>query len=474
MSRHHRFDPYLLALFLLTALFVYIKIPYLSLPYYWDEAWVYGPAVRTMEANKLSLMPDALPPYYSRGHPLLFHFFGASWMRVLGTTPFSGHIFALFLSVLLIISVYVLGTIFHSKTAGILSCLVLVLQPIFLAQSVLLLPEVQLSLFSLLAIGFYIRKKWVWYVFFASAALFTKETGIVTVAATGIWFLLENLYIQKSSFNLKRFLLQSLYLAIPLILISTFFFLQKKMHGWYFFPEHIDYMNNDSRSFANKLESFAAYLFIYWGRNFLTALLIVALVLYFYHKRFRSNTLNIPLMVLGTYIVLFLLASSGNFYSDRYTMAIMAPFILITVILSVENFRKKIVLYPVFTAYLFVQLLLYIPQKTSSDHNLGYADAVRTHQQVAQYCIEQEYYNKKIFTHFLMIHNLTNPYCGYINDNQRFTDVSAAYSPVTELCIFTNQEGQEDYKRIRSEGRFRLVKRFETGKTWAEIYIQVR
>jgi len=114
---------------------------------------------------------------------------------------------------------------------------------------------------------------------------------------------------------------------------------------------------------------------------------------------------------------------------------------------------------------------LYIPQKTSSDHNLGYADAVRTSQEFVQYCIEHQYYNKKIFTHFLMIHNLTNPYCGYINDNQKFSDVTANYSPATELCIFTNLEGMEDYERIKVEGRFRMIKRFETGRAWAEIYV---
>ena len=474
MSRYLRFDPYLLALILLTALFVYIKIPYLSLPYYWDEAWVYGPAVRMMEANELSLMPDAIPPYYSRGHPLLFHFMGALWMRMFGTSPFSGHLFALFLSLGLIIALYAFGTLLHSKTVGILASTVLVLQPIFLAQSVLLLPEVQLSLFSLLAVGFYIRKNWVWYMIFATAALFTKETGIVVVATTGIWFLAENLYKEKSSFSLKHFLLRVLYLAIPVILIAAFFLLQKKMHGWYFFPEHIDYLNNDSRSFANKLESFAAYLFIYWGRNFLTALLVVALSLHFFYKRFRNNQLNIPLMILGTYIVLFLLVSSKNFYSDRYTMAMMAPFILITVILSVENIRKKILLYLVFTAYLLVQVFVYIPQKTSSDHNLGYADAVKISQEAVQYCLDQKYFNKKIFTHFLMIHNLTNPNCGYISEKEIFRDATASYSPDTELCIFTNLEGQEDHERIRSEGRFRLVKRFEKGNAWAEIYKAVR
>ncbi len=30
------------------------KLPYLHLPFFWDEAWVYGPAVRLMANTRLS------------------------------------------------------------------------------------------------------------------------------------------------------------------------------------------------------------------------------------------------------------------------------------------------------------------------------------------------------------------------------------------------------------------------------------
>ena len=70
-------------LILATIAFIIFKIPHLSMPYCWDEAWVYGPAVRMMAENGLGLLPDALPVHYSRGHPLLFHFLAAGWLTVL-------------------------------------------------------------------------------------------------------------------------------------------------------------------------------------------------------------------------------------------------------------------------------------------------------------------------------------------------------------------------------------------------------
>ena len=69
-------------LFLCWLIFIIFKLPHLSLPYYSDEAWSYIPAIHMMETNGLSMLPDALPPDVSRGHPLLFYFLGALWMRV--------------------------------------------------------------------------------------------------------------------------------------------------------------------------------------------------------------------------------------------------------------------------------------------------------------------------------------------------------------------------------------------------------
>ena len=461
---------YDILLVILIIIFIIIKIPYLTLPYYWDEAWVYGPALRIMEANKLSLMPDALPVYYSRGHPLLFHFSGALWLRIFGTSLLASHLFALFISVCLIISVYVFCSKLFSKQAGIIAALILVLQPIFLAQSVLVLPEVMLSLFSLLSIFFFIKEKWFCYIIFTTCALFTKETGIVALATSVIWLITDTFIINRKNIPFKVFFKRSAIIAIPLIIISAFFIYQKKINGWYFFPEHVNYLLNDNRSFLNKLESYSAYQFIYWGRNVLSSLIIISLFFYFYFKKHTYNKANKPISLLAIFIILFLITISLNFYSDRYTMCMMAPFAIITAFLLNEVIKKKIFLYITIAAFSIIQITIHIPKRTSSDHNLGYADAVKTHQQMVSYCIENNFRDKKIFTHFLMLNNLENPYCGYLSNDQKFSDVSSTLDSNTAICIFSNMEGKEDYEKIKAEGKFILKKRFESGKAWSEIY----
>lgn len=45
---------YLLLTFAVIIVFFISKIPYLHLPFFWDEDWVYGPAVRLMANTRLS------------------------------------------------------------------------------------------------------------------------------------------------------------------------------------------------------------------------------------------------------------------------------------------------------------------------------------------------------------------------------------------------------------------------------------
>jgi len=55
---------------------------------------------------------------------------------------------------------------------------------------------------------------------------------------------------------------------------------------------------------------------------------------------------------------------------------------------------------------------------------------------MVDYCIDEKYQHKKIFAHFLMRGNLTNPYCGYLTKEQIFCNVNPSFDNSTELCIF--------------------------------------
>ena len=95
ISKHFPLLFFLLSVFLL----LMYKWSHLSLPFFQDEAWVYGKAVRMMADKGLSLMPNALDDELVRGHPLLFHFIFAAILKVLGNSVFNAHLIALGISI---------------------------------------------------------------------------------------------------------------------------------------------------------------------------------------------------------------------------------------------------------------------------------------------------------------------------------------------------------------------------------------
>lgn len=462
-------NPFFTGLLLAIIVFVGVKIPFLSLPYYWDEAWVYGPAIRTMEATKLGILPDALPPELSRGHPLLFHFLGAAWMTAFGTSTTVGHIFPLFLSVLLFVAVYLFGKkIFLSDKAGFTAAFVLALQPIFLAQSGLLLPEVMLALFSLITFYFYLDNKRILYVLAGILTLFTKESGLTVIATLLLWTLLEALFSSDGK-KWKKFFVNSVIISLPLIPFIAYFVYQNMIQGWFFFPEHIGLIASTPEKILNQLERYAAYVFIYQGRNLLTFSTIIALLVVPFSGRTLEQNESKAVLVLLLHCFVYLIFSSLNFYSDRYTMMLIPMLSLLFAFCINKAFDFNWVPWVVLVVVAGLQWQE-INKRTNSDHNLGYADAIETHEKAIAYCEEKELKDKIFYGYFLMERYMENPYSGYVTEDDKFTDVSGVFNDKTEYAIFSNVEDKENYEFLKTTKRLKLLERFEERNAWTEVY----
>ena len=472
---------YFLCFLFLIIIFIIIKIPYLNLPYYWDEAWVYGPALRIMEANHLSMMPDALPVSYSRGHPLLFYFLGAFWLRIFGTSLLSSHIFALTISVALLLMVFIFCSKFFSKKTGLIACFILTLQPIFLAQSVLVLPEVMLALFSIMTIYFFLKNNWTGYVITGSCAMLTKETGIAAIASVGIWFLILSFFIKKERIKFIQFISKSFLIIIPVIIFCIFLIIQKKINGWYLFPEHINLIESEPLLILKNIAKRAVYIFINDGRIIPFIAIIISSYFYFSKKKFQNNSANIPIIILIIFSLTYLFVCSVNFYSTRYSLSLIIAFVIISAFFIVNLFEKNRHLNIFIICFFCLQIFINISKKSSSDSNLGYIEDIKTNKQMINFCVENKFLNKNIYADFLMATYLSNPYCGYITEQQKFSQSNFENDKNEDLYIFSNIEllknnkaNIEFYKKIKTSTNLRLIKRFESDFSWTEIYETIK
>ena len=159
-------SPFILAGLVL--IFFLAKLVALPIPLFHDELEVYGKALFYMLDNGPSMIPGDVDPDISRGHPLFFIFFVSSLTAIFGKTYVAARAIILLISLALIVTTYYLGKELVNKKVGIWAALFLAIQPMFFAQSTLILPEVMLSLLGSLTILFYLKNRYGWYFLFGS------------------------------------------------------------------------------------------------------------------------------------------------------------------------------------------------------------------------------------------------------------------------------------------------------------------
>ncbi len=462
----------LIGTFIIIIIFIIFKIPHLNLPCFWDEAWAYAPATRMMYNHGLSLLPDAIPVYCSRGHPLLFYFLGAAWMKLFGTSMTVIHSFALFLSIMLLIMIYFFCKEFFSSTIGLISVILISVQNFFLAQSCLLLPEILISFWVLICIYAYLKKYRFLYIICAAGMLLTKESTIILVGSLILWSFIKNIFIKKDTNRIKYFFYELFILIIPILIAATYFIIQKIMYDWFFFPEHLNLISFNSNYFFDTLNSYVSILFIYQGRIVLTSILLLTIILKIFFKlgyRLSEDKKEI-FSIFIIFFVCYLIFSSLNFFSPRYILCLLPLFIISTSYFIYDTFKNKRI-FQILSLIITITVCFYFcTQKTlTHDHDLGYLNAVKVHKEVVQYCEKEKIYNKKILTHFLMRIDLTNPYSGYLS-GQAFNNIVDKMSDDVEFCIFSNMEYIPYFDEIKKNYDLKLIKKFEKNNAWTEIY----
>lgn len=519
---------------LLILAFIALKTPALIYPYFWDESWSYAPGVRLMFQHGPSLSPSAIDTFYSRGHPLLFYASAASWMLVWGKSAYSLHCFALFLSIALLGTIYFTISQIYSKTAGLLATVLLATQILFFVQSTLLLPEVMLALWAVMALYAYIQSK-PWVLFLAtSALLFTKESGAIIAFIIGLHALWR--YITVPS--LRPISLKILgALSGSAATIILFFIVQKQQLGWYFYPLHTQLIQTEWLHFKgtvrfeieilllqqnrlwisliatfgmsayavktnNKTLLFSIicitgllYIFIFEIFGYITRKGLMPVIAfnilaihYMYYKSLGEQYLaSYRFSALALICVIgYLIFSGYNFFTNRY---LMVALVFLTIVLA-GYIHYWLLQLPRFTPLIFGLAFMalgwqaYTASTAVTDCEMGAFPAMRLQESVVNYCLKNKLQNHQITTpsHMQFVH-LTNPYTGFLGKNKPFEKVSQTVNNQTEYYVIDNIEPDTIIKPYNATLRqqidaalvldgisFQLQHSIRIDSLWAAIY----
>ncbi|HLO60345.1 MAG TPA: glycosyltransferase family 39 protein [Bacteroidales bacterium] len=441
----------------------------MKLPFFWDEAWSYAVAVFDMNKHGLAFFPGQGNTELTRGHPLLFYFLSALWVKLFGESIFLIHLFSLLISCVLLVAVFFLVKKLDKKESALIIVTLLVLQPIFFVQSSLLLPEIMLTLWIILMLHSYVQKNWKLYILFSSLLVLTKETGIVAIASILIdRILLEYLFSKPTrSFELKKTLQQLVILIIPLGLFAVFMIIQRIRSGWFLFPEHTNFMVFDVSEIKNNLVLIKE-IFFADGRKYLFVLSLMCISFLLGRKKLDVQTSRF-IALCWLFILLYLLFCSMNFFASRYLLTAVVIFIIasiLPIVKSLDNTLMKIGFTLLFG--LIFMYYTFFKEPVAQDVSIGYKNNILLHQQAIHFAEDLNLSNQKIYSTFLMQYYMGIPELGYLKNKKPY--ILRNKSDIYDMYIFCSNEKDTLYNEIATNPEYKLLKRFANNKDWIEFY----
>ena len=449
---------------------ILFKLDAITLPYYWDEIGVYGRAVLYMYDNGLGLLPATLPPEISRGHPLLFHFIYALLFNVFGTSVIVGHSISLAFSIILLYVVFKFASDFFNRQTAFLATLILITQPLFVAQSIFVLPEIMLTIFMLLACYFYLHRQFYWMILFSSCAIMVKETGIVITATIILYEIIQNIINKETKLLLiKRIMLFS----CPIYVYLLFLIIQKLQNGWYFFPLHISTEVLNFDGFTLKLKDYLRFIFIQQGRIFWSVIFLAGIIISFvYNKKKAFFNKAVGLLVVST--IVMLIFSSINFYMNRYMMIMITVWSILTAyaLQQLYNYKLKII-FLVLAISLSISTialpLFYMnPKEFKYDEDMSYKKVIDVQQKTIKFLEENLNENEKVYVNFPLNYSYADKRLGY-SSRQDIT-FTTQFTPDIQYCAFIdpgtyNYHKPEGFLHLRTfSSSFAKVKLFKKAR----------
>jgi hypothetical protein len=424
--------PYEWGLGLCLLLFALYKMRDLGLPFFWDELGVYGRAAIYMHDHTLGLLPRNLPPELSRGHPPLVVFVYASLFRVFGANPTVAHVFTLLMALFLLFSVYEIARKQWDAKVGLTAVILLAVQPLFVAQSVLLLPELPLALAVLWTMAAFMRRRYALGGVCLALAIFIKESALVLGLVLGLMVLADWIHRRPT---LRLALRGVLALAIPGLLYGAFLLIQRQQNGWYFFPLHEAHVNFIWVVMRGKLYDYLNFVFMEQGR--FPYLVIVGLwaVFRLFEKRSDGGRFSFGLSwTLVLFGVAMLLFSAGNFFMKRYMLCLLPPLALLTARAMHELVRKQARVLLVAALLLAASQLPYLSSPGFNyDYDMSYRESTLIQRRAIRYLEFSIGHDRPILSMFPPVFGLEDPRYGY--SEGKFANASHLYSPNQEYIL---------------------------------------
>ena len=439
--------PLALIFVLLFAAVVFLHLPLLRLPYFWDEAGYYVPAARDLLSG--SLIPHSTP---SNAHPPLVMAWLALCWKLAGFSPLVTRTAMLMVAAFSLTGVFRLARRVSNTEVATAATICTMLYPVFFAQSSLAHVDLAAAGLTLWGMSEFVEQRPVAAAAWFSLAALAKETAILAPLALFAWELAllkvrpwwerrrlplrQSFGAEQRSGTASRPASsesafapggwRSATLLIPLLPLGLWYAYHYARTGFVFGnPEFFRY---NVQATLQPMRIFLAFLMRLWQVlvYFSLYLLTIATMLAMWRPALKDSGGERPrisirtqlsfLVVVGTYVVA--MALIGGAVLARY----MLPAVPLIIIVSVSTLRRRARLWKWIVAIVasaFVAgLFLNPPYGFSIEDNLAYRDYIVLHQRAENF-LQGRDPRARVLTAWPASEELTQPFLGYVSRPMR-------------------------------------------------------
>jgi 4-amino-4-deoxy-L-arabinose transferase-like glycosyltransferase len=400
-SRPIRPGAYAILFLLFVSVLLLTHLPWIDLPYFWDEAGYYIPAALDL-LHSGSPIPHSVAPLIHP--PALSAWLAAVW-SIAGfhsETTRCAMLLACAAGALasLLLAIELLREA-HGMPA-FLAAGMLCLSPVFFAQAMMAQPDAPAMLFTALALWLFLRNRIELSAAASIALVLTKETGIVAPFVFGVWLLWERRWRD------------AIWFLAPAAALGIWIAALRHVTGsWAGDPHFVDY--NFFYSIEPARVAFTAlhrlyYLFfanLHWVGTFAIAFAWRT------SRIFRSRAWRVSFVFAAAHVATVTIL--GGAALERYVLPVL-PILYAAFAAGLSLFprRPRVICSTVLLAGLTVGIFVNPPYPFPYEDNLACADFIHLHREAADFT-QHWYSGARVLTIWPLTIELARPALGYVN-----------------------------------------------------------
>ena len=482
---HEDDKPKPVLLFLISyAILVVLHIPYLKLPFHWDELGQFIPAALDIYREGLWVPRTTLPNVHPPG---LMAVLALVW-KIFGYSIISSRLVMLAIASLGVLLLFRLThRLSGSMAAAVIAALFLVASSIFYTQSMMALLDMPAMTLTLMALLLFLDCRYVFCAAVCTYLVLVKETAITAPAVFAGWLWFKEKQRRKALY----------FLAPPAGLGLWLLMLHRATGNWLGNEEFAQYNVGFALEPFHIVFAFLAriwYLFVVDGRFIGTAALFVS------WRLLRGAEWTIALLVGGAQLLVVTIFGGAEL--ERYVVpALPILYAAMATAASSLALRSRWIAQIAMLALLVLGWFWTTPFPWPYEDNLDLVDFVHLHQDAARY-LEDHASSARIATAWPFSDALLHPEFGYVKQSLKalkarelhLADIAGLGRENFDLLVmFTNKravkgslldlpplrgflrryydyEPQASADQIRQGIGFVPVRRWQRGDQWIEIY----